>query len=162
MTQLFPVQRHRHRDKIATWLATDHVARWWGDADARLHQFDETPADNHAMIVRDGEPIGYVRWQVVDTAALSALGLDEIPAGSVDADLFIGEPDLTGKGIGPQAIRLLFDHLHDTTDAPLVGFCTSIENGPAHSAFRRAGCDLKTTYDDPTFGPCHVFVRWLR
>lgn len=162
MVELLQVDRHRHREKVAAWLAAGHVARWWGDTDERLEQFDDTPDENHAMILSDAEPVGYVRWQVVDTAALQTVGLDGIPARSIDVDLFIGEPGLTGQGIGPQAVHLLVDHLRDTTDAPLLGFCTSIDNEPAQRAFRKAGCARLTTYEDPTFGPCHVFVRWLR
>ena len=162
MITLVPASRRKDRETVAAWLASPHVTRWWGEADGRLLQFDETPDDNHALIMQDGSPVGYVRWQMVDTEALQAVGLDGIPARSIDVDLFIGEPDMTGQGIGPQAVRLLLDHLRDTTDAPLVGFCTSIDNNPAHGAFRKAGCELMTTFDDPTYGPCHVFVRWLR
>ncbi len=162
MITLDPASHRNDRATIAAWLAADHVSRWWGDATMRLQQFDETPADNHAMIVNDDQPVGYIRWEIVDTEALQAVGLHQIPAQSIDVDLFIGDPGMTGRGIGPQAVRLLLDHLRDTTDAPLVGFCTSVDNVPAQNAFGKAGCELMTTFDDPTFGPCQVYVRWLR
>ena len=150
------------RARVRSWLDAEHVSRWWGDAEQRLRQFDETPANSHAMIVQDATPVGYIRWEVVDTEALQSAGLDDIPPRSIDVDLFIGDPHLTGQDIGPQAVRLLCDHLRRTTDAPLVGLCTSVDNRPAQSAFRKAGCELMTSYDDPTFGPCQVYVRWLR
>ena len=162
LVRLDRVNRQSHRIRIKSWLETDQVSRWWGDAETNLHKFDETPADKHAMIVNNDQPVGYIRWEIVDTAALLTVGLDAIPARSIDVDLFIGDPDMTGQGIGPKAVRLLVDHLRDTTDAPLVGFCTSVDNAPAQSSFRKAGCTLMTTFDDPTFGPCQVYVRWLR
>ncbi|MEM6462477.1 MAG: GNAT family N-acetyltransferase [Pseudomonadota bacterium] len=162
MVELVLVSPEQDRPRIEAWLAKPHVTRWWGDPSDRLAQFDATPRDNHAFIATNGEAVGYIRWETVDLEALQSVGLDEVPEGSVDCDLFIGEEGLTGQGIGPCAIELLADRLKQLTAAPLVGFCSSVENEPAHVALGRSGCTLLTTYDDPTFGPCHVFVRWLR
>ncbi|MEX3007293.1 GNAT family N-acetyltransferase [Hoeflea sp. TYP-13] len=161
MITLLPVE-NSHRETIAGWLHSDHVSKWWGDSDGRLEQFDETGPDNHALIARDGRPVGYLRWETVDPDALASVGLTAVPPRSVDIDIFIGATDEAGKGAGPSALELLFARLAETTDAPLAGLCTSVENTRAHSAFRKAGCERLTDFDDPTYGPCHVFVRYLR
>ena len=162
MIELRMASRDHDRLRVCAWLSAPHVVRWWGDAADRMRQFDSTPDGEHAVIVKDGEPIGYMRWQTVIIEELQSVGLDEIPEGSIDCDLFIGDEGLTGQGIGPQVVELLIEHLRDTTQAPLVGFCTSVDNKPAHAAFRKAGCNNLTTFDAPAYGPCHVFVRWLR
>jgi RimJ/RimL family protein N-acetyltransferase len=162
LIRLVNVSRAQHSNRVRAWLGAAHVSRWWGDAADRICEFESTPDGNHAMILCDGIPVGYMRWERVDPVALRAVGLDAIPDGSIDVDLCIGEPGLTGQGIGPQAMRLLFRHLRDTTDAPLAGFCTSVANTPAQAAFKKAGCTHMTSFDDPYSGPCHVYVRWLR
>ncbi len=162
MITLIPVDPAVHGARIARWLRSAHVTRWWGDPVGRLDQFEASGPGDHAIIARDGTPIGYVRWETVDPEALAAVGLDGIPAKSIDIDIFIGEPAEAGRGAGPQALDLLFKHLRETTDAPLAGLCTSVDNHRAHAAFLKAGCERLTQFDDPAFGPCYVFVRYLR
>lgn len=162
MITLLPVDTTAHSTRIAGWLASAPVSKWWGDCDARLAQFGATGPDNHAIIARDESPIGYVRWETVDPEALASVGLDAIPPKSIDIDIFIGEPTEAGCGAGPQALELLFARLRETTDAPLAGLCTSVNNDRAHSAFLKAGCKRLIEFDDPTYGPCFVFVRHLR
>ena len=161
MIALVDVDPARDRALIARWLARPHVARWWGDPADRLAQFDETPARQHAVILSAGAPIGYLRWEQVDRAALDAVGLDIVPDHSIDVDIFIGEPSELHRGAGPAALELLVRQLVDTTTAPLAGLCTSVDNAAAIRAFEKAGFDPLTSYDDPVFGPCHVMARRL-
>ena len=51
------------------------------------------------MIYLADTPIGYMRWQTADVAALEEIGLSGIPQGAVDMDILIGEPNLIGRGI---------------------------------------------------------------
>jgi RimJ/RimL family protein N-acetyltransferase len=150
------------RKTIERWLNLPHVAEWWGDPTERLEQFDTTSPDNHALIIHDGIPIGYVRWERVCPKALTSVGLTDIPDGSFDIDIFIGDLDAVGRGAGPKALELLFDHLRVTTEAPLAGLCSSIFNDHAHAAFLKAGCIRSSEFDDPVFGKCVVFARHLR
>jgi len=162
MVHLSPVNPVQHRRRIADWLRSEHVARWWGNPDQRLAQFDATPAGENAMIVQDDLPVGYVRWETIDTAALAEAGLVDIPAGSIDIDIFIGDPNQAGRGAGSAALALLFEHLERTTEAPLVGLCTSVKNHVAHRAFEKSGCSRIARFDDDVFGPCWVYGRRLQ
>ncbi|MCR9137717.1 MAG: acetyltransferase [Alphaproteobacteria bacterium] len=162
MITLLPVDPTVHGARIGQWMASAHVSKWWGDPDGRLDDLRATGSDNHAMIALDGKPIGYLRWEMVDPAALASVGLHAIPARSIDIDIFIGEPAEAGRGAGPAALELLFARLRETTDAPLAGLCTSVNNHRAHAAFKKARCTQLTEFDDPVFGPCLVFVRHLR
>lgn len=158
MIQLQPVDSARHRSLIARWLTSDHVARWWGKPSVRLAQFDATPNANHMIINRDAQPIGYIRWETVDLDALASIGLTGIPEGAIDMDIFIGDPVNAGRGAGPAALQLVFDHLFEATDTPLIGLCTSVENTIAHSAFGKAGCARIAHFSSDTFGPCWVYA----
>lgn len=161
MIHLIPVTRNRHRSLFARWVASDRVARWWGDPTFRLDQFDATPGQTHAIIAQDSVPVGYLRWEVADPAALAAIGLLGIPEGSVDMDILIGEPERAGRGAGPAALEVVFDHLRSNTTVPLVGLCTSVSNTIAHRAFEKVGCTRFARFDDDTFGPCWVYARYL-
>lgn len=161
MIRLMEIERAIHRDQIAEWLALDHVRCWWGDPEECLSQVDATPDNQQAIIERDGKPIGYMRWEEISSDELAEVELQDIPDGSIDIDLFIGESSEIGNGAGPKALNLLFDHLLASSCAPLAGLCTSVRNVAAHSAFAKAGCRRLTEFDDPDFGPCYVYVRDL-
>lgn len=161
MIHLIPVSRTPHRSLFGRWVASDRIARWWGDPTVRLDQFDATPHENHAIIARDGVPVGYLRWEVADPGALAAIGLHGIPEGSVDMDILIGEPEHADRGAGPTALELAFDDLRRRTTVPLVGLCTSVDNTIAHRAFEKAGCARFARFEDDAFGPCWVYARHL-
>ncbi|GAB5471874.1 MAG: hypothetical protein Kilf2KO_49040 [Rhodospirillales bacterium] len=162
MIDLLTVVPALHRGLIAAWLKRDHVSRWWGDPAVCLAQCDATPSGQHALIAERGMPIGYLRWGRVEAKDLATAGLVALPEGFVDIDILIGAAEACGQGAGPRALRLLFDHLEATTDAPLAGLCSALANRRAHAAFQKVGCRLLTQFDDPTHGPCLVHIRDLR
>ena len=162
MVSLEPINPVSHREIVNDWLRRPHVARWWGNPNERILEFDVTPANEHALIALNGVAVGYIRWESVDRETLDALGLSEIPDDAIDVDVFIGEPQKLGLGLAPLALKALMARLKTTTSAPLMGLCTSIENERAINAFKKAGFQKYSKYDDPESGPCWVFVRPLR
>jgi aminoglycoside 6'-N-acetyltransferase len=147
---------------LAEWLARLHVARWHPDPDAWVRWArDPPPAGAHALIDVDGRPVGYLRWQRVGRETLDALGLSEIPAGSVDIDILIGEPDCLGRGVGPRALELLIERLRDDKSVPLIGLSPSIDNVAAQRAYLRAGFRKAREYDAPGFGRCALMLMQL-
>jgi RimJ/RimL family protein N-acetyltransferase len=75
----------------------------------------------------------------------------------VDIDLFLGEADWLGRGVGPAALEILLARLANE-GAPLAGLCPSVENAVAIRAFAKAGFRKLRQIDDPSVGRCWVLV----
>jgi hypothetical protein len=111
-----------HVRLLSEWLSRLHVVRWHPDLAARVEwALNPPPGGAHALIVLAERPIGHLRWQKVDRKTLDALGLSEIPEGSVDVDILIGDADCIGRGYGPNALTLLVETLRRDATVPLVG-----------------------------------------
>jgi aminoglycoside 6'-N-acetyltransferase len=145
--------------RLAAWLGAPHVAPWWPEAATQLEDArHRPPGAGHVLIAVDGRPVGYMRWQRSDPAALIALGLADIPAGAVDMDILIGDPSRVLQGIGRRAVRLLHDRLLADPSIPLVAMVTAVGNEVAIRCFRAAGLGPHREYDDPRYGRCLVMV----
>lgn len=127
----------RDVSRIAIWLHHPQVARWWGPPPSILAEIVAHPADRAALIVADQQPVGYLCWQSPPRAELEAAGLADLPDDLIDIDLMIGEPAMQGRGIGPEALRLLFERLRRQGVA-LVGVATALANRRALRAFAKA------------------------
>ena len=125
------------------------MRRWYDDVPAERYPDDpiaerraalrgEDPTD-YFVIELDGRPIGDIQCYLIDDdpeyAAMVALGR---PAFGID--LFIGEPDLIGRGHGPALIRaFLRDVVFPTYDVAECVIGPSIKNVSAIRAYERAG-----------------------
>jgi aminoglycoside 6'-N-acetyltransferase len=99
--------------QLSRWLEASHVKRWWresGDADAVEAAYGPAVdgADPTELLIAEleGRPIGMLqRYRVADNPdyerALEPAGAPRPAAG---IDYLIGEPDLTGRGLGPLVI----------------------------------------------------------
>src|SRR5262245_39379832 len=84
-----------HLALLARWLAGPLVARCYRDPDGILAWARTPPSGgSQAIIAWQSREVGYLRWQRVSRATLDGLGLPEIPANSVDADILIGPEDV--------------------------------------------------------------------
>jgi aminoglycoside 6'-N-acetyltransferase len=90
------------------------------------------------MIELDGQPVGFLCWQVPPRAELTAADLDDLPADLVDIDTLVGAPEHRGHGIGPAALEQLIAQLR-TQGVQIVGLGTAIANHSAVRAFEKAG-----------------------
>lgn len=152
---------YRYKKKMEYWLDLPHIAKWCGDPARRLAQIATTPPSNHAVIMQDADPIGYVRWEKVSAGGRAARALPSLPDDALDIDIFIGEAEKTGRGAGSEALQLVFHHLRLATNSSQAIFCTSIFNRTAQAAVLKAGCRRLSEFDDPEFGKCVIFVRQL-
>ncbi len=150
---LEPFDAADHTGLLARWLRAPHVARWWGNPDRALAEVLRPPAGGgHAVIVAGSTAVGYLRWEVPPRQAFAEAGLHEIPDGTLDIEIAIGEPDFLGRGIGPAALRRLLGRLLRRGDAPLIMICTSVHNCPAIRAYEKAGFKRVRQFDDPGYG----------
>ncbi len=148
-----------HARLLAEWLARPHVARWFPELDAWVEAALNPSHDGaQALLVHGARPIGYLRWRRVSKETLDALGLFEIPAGSVDIDILIGEADGVGRGHGPAALARLVETLRRDATIPLIGLSPSIDNVAAQRAYAKAGFRKTREYDAPGFGRCALVV----
>jgi aminoglycoside 6'-N-acetyltransferase len=149
---LIPFDRSR-APLLAGWLARPHVAQWFPDPGARLEWALDPPTGGaNALIACDGRPVGYLSWRKVFRETLDAVGLHDIPAGSVDIDILIGEADCVGRGLGPKALALLVERLRADPTVPLAGLTPSVANLVAQRAYEKAGFRKLREYEAPGLG----------
>ena len=144
---LGPFDPQHDLPRIRTWLDRPHVARWWGDPEAAFAALREHPPADAAVILLDAQPVGYLCWQNPPQEELVAAGLSDLPTGLVDVDIMIGEPDVLGHGVGPEALSLLLERLR-AENVPIVGVGTASANHRALRAFEKAGFHLFRTFHE--------------
>ncbi len=159
---LQPFER-AHLALLDKWIRLPHFAPWYPEPDANMVWGAQPPASGYQRIIADGaSAVGYIRWQYVDRETLDALGLHEIPANSVDADILIGEVADIGRGLGPLALSALADELRKDPRVPLIGLTTSVNNIHAHRGFEKAGFRIARQYDPNGLGLCHLMILNLK
>lgn len=142
---------------LREWLHCPHVSRWWGMQE--IEDLVQRLPESRAVIVVDGIPAGYLCWQKPSQLELEEAGLTDLPAGLMDIDILIGEPDLLGQGIGPKALELLLKRLQTDPDVLYAGLATSVSNKRAKRAYEKAGFELFREFDDHESGPCYYLIR---
>jgi RimJ/RimL family protein N-acetyltransferase len=146
-------------DLLRHWLAAPHVAIWYPEPEDHIAWATNPPiGGDRSLIAVDGCAVGYIRWQSVSREVLDSVGLSEIPAGSVDVDLLIGDPAFVGRGIGPKALLILVSQLRHQGDVPLVGLSSSVQNLFAQRAYAKAGFHILREYHVPVYGQLCLMV----
>jgi aminoglycoside 6'-N-acetyltransferase len=144
---------------LRQWLAAPHVAVWYPDPEDHVAWAANPPqGGDRALICVGDRAVGYIRWQSVSREVLDSVGLHEVPAGSVDVDILIGDSAFVGQGVGPKAIQLLVSQLRQSGDVPLVGLSPSIQNLSAQRAYVKAGFHILCEYHAPTYGRCYLMI----
>ena len=151
-----------HSQRLRDWLHRPHVARWWGDPQLAFEHSLRCSPENHAVIVADGSPVGYLCWQTPPRNELEAAGLADLPEDLVDIDVLIGEPAFIDRGIGPRSLGLLLARLRADPLVTVAGVGTSASNERAIRAFEKAGFRLFREFQDPEFGSCWYMVVGAR
>jgi aminoglycoside 6'-N-acetyltransferase len=94
---------------VREWLGREHVRGWYGrdSIDESIRNYEEALAGrdptDHYLITLGGKPIGMIQTYLVndypDWEAIVEVGPDV-----AGVDLFVGEEELTGQGLGPQIL----------------------------------------------------------
>ncbi len=147
------------RDLVARWLRTPAVSDWWGGAavgEARMRLAMTSDGAICRMVTLAGTPIGY--GQGMDAAASGAPSAD-LPPGSWECDLFIGEEAYRGKGIWSVAMDQLVGEVLSTTLALSCAVVVPIRNEPVARAAERIGFRWTRIVAVPRDGPSWVMLR---
>lgn len=136
--RLTPFDQRRDLALLAAWLRRPHVALWWGDPENALAAVRAYPPGHSALIELDGRPVGFICWNPPAPSELAAAGLDDLPTDLVDVDILIGETDVLGHGVGPEALRLLLARL-GADGVRIVGLAAATANLRALKAYEKAG-----------------------
>lgn len=95
--------------QVEAWLRAEHVAQWWRDpleiaVEKRREALEGRREVEHYVILEDGRPLGMIQtYRVADHPEWGQLVGAEPEAAGVD--LFVGERDAVGRGLGPEILR---------------------------------------------------------
>jgi aminoglycoside 6'-N-acetyltransferase len=95
--------------QVEKWLRAEHVAEWWRDPleialEKRREALEGRREVEHYVILEDGRPVGMIQtYRVADHPDWGDLVGAEPEAAGVD--LFVGEADAVGRGLGPEILR---------------------------------------------------------
>lgn len=132
---------------LQRWLATPHVAEWWGraptlaDVEKEYGEYIDGREPIHPhLVVCDGIAIGHAQWMQYGDYAWYArlLGIDD--PRTANCDVLIGEVDWVHRGIGPHMVARYVDDVVFADSS--VSTCTidpDARNTIAIRAYERAG-----------------------
>ena len=137
---------------LQKWLAAPHVAVWWNERfDMASLEAKYGPAIDgnepiHVFLIQnDGVPIGWIQWYRWRDFSEHAIQVDADPM-SAGIDLAIGEIEMTGRGLGPAAIREFgANYIFTNGDVDAIVADPSASNTRSVSAFRKAGFNIVGT-----------------
>lgn len=134
---------------MSRWLCDERVSRFYG---GEHHRFSPEAAQTHyeacleeddmhlCFLVLQEEPVGFLQYYRVPEVSDYQLEPGDMDATGLWAcDLFIGEPELWGKGHGRVFIALLLRHLFDERGALRVLIDPIEDNTRAIRAYGACG-----------------------
>jgi len=166
-------------EQLRGWLNEPHVYAWWGvdaapdgvggpgpkaaTADQVAAEYgpgvDGLDPTSRFVVLLDGDPAGLIQWYRLEDSPEYARAIGE-PTGA-GVDVFIGDPDRIGRGIGPAVIeRFVTDVVFAQPDIRRCVAGPDVRNRRSIGAFTRAG--FWWVRDAPVPGepaPEHVMAR---
>jgi len=142
---------------VQRWLQLPHVLEWWGEPHEQYAlvsaDLDE-PAMDQFMLSTNGHALGYL--QCYDLTAWNT-GFGRQPHGTRGIDLFIGEPNMIGRGHGSALIRCFVEDLF-RVGVPRIVTDPDPANRRAIRAYQKAGFQEDHVVQTPD-GPALLMVR---
>jgi aminoglycoside 6'-N-acetyltransferase len=141
---------------LRRWLSEPHVSRWWGEPPdpAGLDEkyrpiLDRTDPTLVFVITLGHIPIGMIQTYLLsdNPEYEAAVGVDS----AAGVDLLIGEPDLVGRGLGPEILRAFVSRVGWPTYPGVRRYMAgpSLENLRSRRAFEKAGFSFARTAEVP-------------
>ncbi|MGZ4400008.1 MAG: GNAT family N-acetyltransferase [Gaiellaceae bacterium] len=148
------------------WLQREHVRRWWTGEETYkqvvaqyLPAIDGRDPARLFVVILEERPVGFVQTYLeADEPAWEAIV--QAGPGAAGVDLFIAEPDLTGKGLGTALLRIFVRDVvfADASTNACVADPDS-ENAASIRAFEKAGFRRVREFIDPEDGRTHALMR---
>jgi aminoglycoside 6'-N-acetyltransferase len=138
------------------WLQREHVRLWWTDRETYdevvehyLPQIEGSKPTDPYLILLDDQPGGFIQtYRVSDYPEYRELVAVE--DGVAGVDLLIGEPELTGRGIGSEALhRFVRDIVFSDPEIRACIADPDAENLVSLRAFEKAGFRVVRRFVDP-------------
>ncbi|MFF1510355.1 GNAT family N-acetyltransferase [Streptomyces sp. NPDC058326] len=135
---------------LRRWLSQPHVARWWNhetDAAAVARDFGpvargEEPAEDWIALL-GGVPVGLVQrclWGDYPEYREELAAVLDVPAETASIDYLIGDPALTGRGVGPRLVRAMIERTWlDHPRTPSIVVPVVAANRASWRALEKAG-----------------------
>jgi len=144
---------------IRAWLARPEIQKWWGPSaasEAEVIMALDSPHAIARIIEVEGLAAGYCH--AIDASLWGDQLPEDLPAGTWDLDIFVGEPEFRGQGIGAEALTQLREEVFSTTLAVAVSVFPSIENEAAVRAYEKIGFVWTRVWNDPVAGPSWFMI----
>jgi len=159
VVSLAPVE-DEHVPIVLAWFEAPHVRRWWGDprvnASELIWHRKAGGGSGCRLICADGAPVGYVQWTEVGRYfGVERYGL---PRETIDIDILIGDPAMTGRGIGSRAIARAVETICAAGPPPLISLVTAQDNARAIAAYERIGFVKRKVVEDSATGRAWVMT----
>ncbi|MGF6230411.1 aminoglycoside 6'-N-acetyltransferase [Inquilinus ginsengisoli] len=135
---------------IARWLERPHVMRWWGDPEEELAQIAAHLVESNIapfLACEGSRPIGYMH--VYHANPDSYWTAHQLPRQTFGIDLFLGETDVIGRGMGTRLIRLVLRRLLALPETARIQVDPAPANAAAIRAYEKAGFQRRGPIDTP-------------
>jgi RimJ/RimL family protein N-acetyltransferase len=149
------------------WLQREHVQRWWTDRETYdgvvqhyLPQIEGREPTDPYLILSADRPAGFIQtYRVSDYPEYR--DLVSVEDGVAGVDLFVAEPELTGRGFGSETLRrFVADVVFSNQGIHACIADPDAENGASLRAFEKAGFRVVRQFVDPTdHDRLHALVR---
>jgi aminoglycoside 6'-N-acetyltransferase len=140
-----------HMPMLFGWLSEGHVRRWWGEPDEELKLIRDGCATGEVegfVFSVDGTPAGYIQaW--LPTQYDTEPWAEDLTPDTPGIDIFVGPPEMTGRGVAPAVIRVFAARLFSGT-APRIIIDPDAENKRAIRAYAKAGFTPYGEWNDST------------
>ncbi len=155
------------------WLNRDHVAEWYGVGGVRRPTPGQVEARYGPRIRGEeptrsflasygGRPVGYIQTYLVDDYAENARDIELEPS-TAGIDLFIGEPELVGRGLGAALLRkFLREIIFAERRVAACVICPSPDNARAIRCYEKAGFRYLKTVAVPGGDPPVEYLMIVR
>ena len=157
---------------MATWLSDQRVLQWFHGRDkpydvpaVRGHYSSSTLADEgvHGCIIEfDGRPVGYIQFfEVSRYAAEYGFSVDDDLSDVWACDMFVGDVDRWGQGIGTASLSVVLDHLFVQRMARRVLIDPRVVNERAVHMYEKVGFRRVRVLPDHEFHEGRAWDNWL-